>query len=127
MHVALALAKKISTCLSLFMNDRLTPESEIFRALADPTRRLLLERLSASERNATELRDGLSISQPAISQHIAVLRGAGLIEEEKQGRQIRYRIRPEGLSPVVDWLTRYRAFWPARVDKLKALLKEMDQ
>lgn len=102
-------------------------ETDIFKALADPTRRQMLERLSAGERNATELREGLAMSQPAISQHLAVLRSAGLIEEEKSGRQMRYRIRPDGLAPVVDWLARYRAFWPERVDRLKTLLREMDQ
>lgn len=102
-------------------------EPDIFRALADPTRRQMLERLSAGERNATELREGLAMSQPAVSQHIAVLRGAGLIEERKTGRQMLYRIRPDGLAPVVDWLTRYRAFWPERIDRLKILLREMDQ
>jgi len=86
-----------------------------------------LERLSDGERNATELREGLAMSQPAVSQHIAVLRSAGLIEEKKAGRQMRYSIRPDGMAPVVDWLARYRAFWPERVDKLKTLLKEMDQ
>ncbi len=102
-------------------------ETDIFKALADPTRRHMLERLSAGERNATELREGLAMSQPAISQHLAVLRSAGLIEEEKSGRQMRYRIRPDGLAPVVDWLARYHAFWPERVDRLKTLLREMDQ
>lgn len=102
-------------------------ETDIFKALADPTRRQMLERLSAGERNATELREGLAMSQPAISQHLAVLRSAGLIDEEKSGRQMRYRIRPDGLAPVVDWLARYRAFWPERVDRLKTLLREMDQ
>ncbi|MDV2964899.1 metalloregulator ArsR/SmtB family transcription factor [Nitratireductor aquimarinus] len=102
-------------------------ETDIFKALADPTRRQMLERLSAGERNATELREGLAMSQPAISQHLAVLRSAGLIEEEKSGRQMRYRIKPDGLAPVVDWLARYRAFWPERVDRLKTLLREMDQ
>ncbi|WP_048648749.1 ArsR/SmtB family transcription factor [Nitratireductor soli] len=102
-------------------------ETDIFRALADPTRRLLLERLSAGARNATELREGLAVSQPAISQHIAVLRGVGLIAEQKTGRHVTYRVDPDGMRPLVDWLTRYRAFWPSRVDKLKTLLKEMDQ
>ncbi|MBY8915471.1 metalloregulator ArsR/SmtB family transcription factor [Nitratireductor rhodophyticola] len=102
-------------------------EADIFKALADPTRRQMLERLSGGERNATELREGLAMSQPAVSQHIAVLRGAGLIEEEKSGRQMRYRIRPDGMAPVVDWLTRYRGFWPERVERLKTLLREMDQ
>jgi DNA-binding transcriptional ArsR family regulator len=101
-------------------------ETEVFRALADPTRRAVLERLLSGEKNATELREGLGISQPAVSQHVAVLRGAGLIAERKEGRQVRYRLASEGLAPVFDWLGRYRAYWPARVERLKELLKEMD-
>ncbi|MFC5585914.1 ArsR/SmtB family transcription factor [Nitratireductor kimnyeongensis] len=102
-------------------------EAEIFKALADPTRRKILERLSSGEHNATELRDGLAMSQPAVSQHLAVLRTAGLIEEQKLGRQMRYRIKAGGMEPVVSWLTRYRAFWPDRVERLQILLREMDQ
>ena len=101
-------------------------ESEIFRALSDPTRRVVLERLLGGEKNATELRDGLDVSQPAISQHIAVLRGAGLISEARSGRHVNYSVNPEGLRPLIDWITRYRAFWPARVERLKTLIKEMD-
>lgn len=102
-------------------------ESDVFRALADPTRRTLLDRLTAAELNATELREGLGISQPAVSQHIAILREAGLIAETRDGRHVRYRIEPQGLEPLVRWFERYRAFWPTRVDRLKTLLKEMDQ
>jgi DNA-binding transcriptional ArsR family regulator len=102
-------------------------ESEIFRALADPTRRAVFERLTAGEKNATELREGMGVSQPAISQHIAVLRGAGLISETRKGRHVNYSVNPEGMRPLIDWLTRYQAFWPARVERLKTLLKEMDQ
>lgn len=102
-------------------------ESEIFRALADPTRRAVLERLLSGEKNATELREGMRISQPAVSQHIAVLRGAGLICEQRAGRHVKYSVSAEGLRPLIEWITRYRAFWPARVEKLKVLLKEMDQ
>lgn len=102
-------------------------ESDIFRALADPNRRAVLERLLDGEKNATELREGLGISQPAVSQHVAVLRSAGLLAEKKRGRHMLYSIAPEGLAPVFDWLTRYRAFWPTRVERLKVLLKEMDQ
>lgn len=102
-------------------------EPDVFRALADPTRRLLLERLTDGERNATELRGGLDLSQPAVSQHIAVLRDAGLVAERRIGRNVMYRVDPRGLGPLVDWLTRYRAFWPQRIEKLKSLLKEMDQ
>ncbi len=120
--VDLLLAEQISACLSKRMH-----ESEIFRALADPTRRAMLDRLTAGGRNATELRDGLGVSQPAVSQHIAVLRGAGLITERRDGRHVRYSIEPDGMTPLFDWLARYRAFWPEKVDRLKTLLKEMDQ
>ncbi|WP_028035717.1 helix-turn-helix transcriptional regulator [Chelativorans sp. J32] len=102
-------------------------ESDVFRALADPTRRAVLERLLEGEKNATELREGLGISQPAVSQHVAVLRSAGLIAEKKHGRHVHYSLAPDGLAPVFDWLSRYRAYWPARVERLKTLLKEMDQ
>ena len=102
-------------------------ETEVFRALSDPTRRAVLERLAGGPRNATELRDGFAISQPAMSQHLAVLRGAGLVREQRAGRHVNYSLDPAGLAPLHDWLTRYRAFWPARIDKLRDLLKEMDQ
>ncbi|MFC6487734.1 ArsR/SmtB family transcription factor [Nitratireductor sp. GCM10026969] len=102
-------------------------ETDVFRALADPTRRAVLERLLDGEKNATELREGLDISQPAVSQHVAILRDAGLIEQKRQGRQVRYRLAPDGLAPMVDWLTRYRAFWPTRVERLRTLLEEMER
>jgi DNA-binding transcriptional ArsR family regulator len=102
-------------------------ETEIFRALADPTRRAVFERLAGGELNATQLREGLSISQPAMSQHLAVLREAGLVAESRAGRHVNYRVNSEGLTPLHDWLGRYRAFWPERIDSLKQLLREMDQ
>ena len=102
-------------------------EAEIFKVLADPTRRAILERLSGDELTATDLREGFAISQPAMSQHIAVLRGAGLISERREGRYVNYRVEPQGMAPLHEWLARYRAFWPSRIDGLKDLLKEMDQ
>ena len=102
-------------------------EVDLFKALADPTRRGVLERLASAEMTATELRQGLSISQPAMSQHLAVLRQAGLIVERKDGRFVCYRVDPNGLAPLHHWLARYRAFWPDRIESLKDLLKEMDQ
>ncbi|OAM78713.1 ArsR/SmtB family transcription factor [Devosia elaeis] len=102
-------------------------ETEIFRALADPTRRAILERLAGAEMNATDLRAGFAITQPAMSQHLAVLRGAGLISERREGRYSHYRIARDGFAPLHDWLGRYRDFWPSRIDNLKDLLREMDQ
>ena len=102
-------------------------EAEIFRALADPTRRAVYERLTASEMSVSELRAGMSVSQPAVSQHLAVLRGAGLVVERRAGRNAYYRADPKGLDPLLGWIDRYRAFWPERIEKLKTVLKGMDQ
>ena len=102
-------------------------ESVIFKALGDPTRYAIFARLADGGLNATALRDGLGISQPAMSQHLAVLREAGLVREERRGRFIDYEVDPEGLAMIAGWLARYRAFWPARVDALSRLLKEMDR
>lgn len=102
-------------------------ETDIFKALADPTRRAVFERLAEGEMNATDLRQGFELSQPAMSQHLAVLRTAGLVAEQRQGRNVNYRINPEGVAHIHQWLSRYNAFWPNRVEELKRLLKEMDQ
>jgi DNA-binding transcriptional ArsR family regulator len=102
-------------------------EANVFRALGDPTRRAVYERLTAGERSVTELRAGLPISQPAVSQHLAALKAAGLVGERREGRNVYYRIEPRGLAPLIDWLGRYRDFWPTRIERLKDILKEMDQ
>jgi DNA-binding transcriptional ArsR family regulator len=102
-------------------------EDDLFRALADPTRRAIFEKLAAGSMNASVLREGMAISQPAMSQHLSVLRSAGLVREERQGRFVNYEVDPDGLTHIAQWLSKYRAFWPARIDALKALLKDMDQ
>ena len=102
-------------------------ENDIFRALADPTRRAIFEKLSSGAMNASALREGMEISQPAVSQHLSVLRQARLIREERQGRFVNYEVDPAGVALIACWLTKYRAYWPARIDALKSLLKDMDQ
>lgn len=115
------LAKNISLCLYVGMI-----ENDIFKALADPTRRTILEKLATGVMNASALREGMKISQPAMSQHLSVLRNARLVREERQGRFVNYEVDPEGLALIVQWLAKYRAYWPARMDALKVLLKDMD-
>jgi DNA-binding transcriptional ArsR family regulator len=102
-------------------------ESEILRALADPTRRAVFERLAAGEMTVGALKQGFDISQPAISQHLAQLRKAGLVAERREGRNTYYAAKTEGLDPLLSWIDRYRTFWPEKVERLKTVLKGMDQ
>ena len=99
----------------------------VFRALADPTRRAVFERLVGSEMTVSDLTTGFSVSQPAISQHLAALRGVGLVSERRTGRFAFYKAEPAALAPLVDWIDKYRAFWPERIERLKDVLKGMDQ
>jgi len=100
-------------------------ESQVFQALADPTRRAVFERLSRREMSVAEITAGFSVSQPAISQHLAALRRAGLVLERREGRRAFYRSDPSGLEPLAMWMERYRQFWPERLQKLKRILKEI--
>jgi DNA-binding transcriptional ArsR family regulator len=102
-------------------------ESDVFRALSDPTRRSVYERLSDGALNVTDLKAGLAPSPPAVSQHLAALRLAGLVRARREGRRTYYRIEPAGLHPLIDWMARTGAFWPGRIERLKDLLKRMDQ
>jgi DNA-binding transcriptional ArsR family regulator len=109
------------------MHEAANPQADLFRVLADPTRRAVFERLAQAEMTVSDLTTGFSVSQPAISQHLAALRGVGLVCERREGRFAYYRAQPQALAPLLDWMDRYRAFWPERIDKLKDVLKGMDQ
>jgi DNA-binding transcriptional ArsR family regulator len=102
-------------------------ESEIFRALADPTRRAVFERLTRGEAAVKALTSQFDVSQPAISQHLGALKRAGLVSERREGRLAYYRVEPKGLRPLVDWIEHYQAFWADRLSRLKELLEEMDE
>ena len=102
--------------------------ADIFRTLADPTRRAVFERLSGEgELSVGDLVAGAGVSQPAVSQHLAVLKASGLVSERREGRYVRYAARPEGLKPLFDWIAFYGRFWRERFDRLEDLLKRMDQ
>jgi DNA-binding transcriptional ArsR family regulator len=103
-------------------------QTDVFRALADPTRRGLFERLAAGgSLSVRDLTEGTTVSQPAVSQHLKVLREAGLVGEQKAGRNVLYRADPAGLKPLFDWMGFYGRFWSVRFDRLEDLLNRMDQ
>lgn len=87
-------------------------------ALADESRRTMLEMLSAKPATAGELADALPIARPGVSRHLRVLREAGLVDVEQQAQFRIYRLRPEPLAELDNWLERYRAVWEQRTDAL---------
>ncbi len=101
-------------------------EQRIFQALVDPTRRAIFESLTRGEAAVKDLTARFDISQPAVSQHLATLRGAGLVASRRDGRRVYYRVNPRGITPLVDWIAHYRAFWTDHVGRLEALLERMD-
>src|SRR3954470_17492928 len=99
----------------------------VMRTLADPTRRAVFERIVNSEEiTVTELTRGSGVTQGAISQHVKSLKLAGLVAERPHGRNVFYRAQPQGLAPLVDWISHYDAFWRERFANLRNLLKEID-
>ena len=103
------------------------PIDAVMRALADPTRRAVFERIvGAEEITVAELTRGSGVTQGAISQHLKALKQAGLVAERPAGRNVFYRAQPEGLGPLVDWMSHYGVFWRERFANLRTLLKEID-
>lgn len=99
----------------------------VMRTLADPTRRAVFERIVESEEiTVAELTKGSGVTQGAISQHLKSLKQAGLVAERPEGRNVFYRAEPEGLAPMVDWMSYYGLFWRERFTQLRTLLKEID-
>lgn len=99
----------------------------VMKTLADPTRRAVFERIVGSDEiTVVELTRGSGVTQGAISQHLKSLKQAGLVAERAQGRNVYYRAEPQGLGPLVDWMSHYGAFWRERFDNLRILLKEID-
>jgi len=94
----------------------------IFCALADPTRRAILERLTQGEASGTELARPFSISVPAISKHLRVLKNADLILHRKDGRTHRFRLAASPMREAATWLEHYRHFWEAQFDSLDTYL-----
>jgi len=102
-------------------------QDKVFQALADPSRRAIFEAIMRGETAVKDLTARFDISQPAVSQHLATLKDAGLVNGRRDGRCVYYRVEPRGMKPLIDWIAYYRAFWTERVDRLEALLEEMDE
>src|SRR6478735_5759911 len=102
-------------------------ENKVFQALADPSRRAIFEQLTRGEAAVKDLTERFDISQPAVSQHLAALRDAGLVSGRREGRCVYYRIEPRGMKPLIDWIAHYRAFWTEHVSRLEQLLEKMDE
>jgi len=102
-------------------------EQRVFQALVDPSRRAIFESLARGEAAVKELTARFDISQPAVSQHLATLKHAGLVRARRDGRRVYYRVAPRGMKPLIDWIAHYRAFWTEHVERLEALLETMDE
>lgn len=96
-----------------------------FAALADPTRRAILARLAAGEASVMELAEPFAMSQPAISKHLKVLEGAGLITRGRAAQRRPCRLEAEPMAQANQWLERYRQFWEASFQRLDVLLEEL--
>jgi len=100
---------------------------DTFVALADPTRRSIIETLAAGERSFGELADQFEMSRPAVSQHLKVLRDVGMVSARADAQRRIYRLSDEGLDEVDTWLAKVRAYWTPRLDRLEQILNEPDE
>ena len=109
------------------VNDSSEQLTTVFLALADPTRRAILERLAQGEASGTELARPFSISVPAISKHLRVLEHAELILHRKDGRTHRFRLAARPMREAAAWLEHYRHFWEAQLDSLDTYLQDTSE
>jgi DNA-binding transcriptional ArsR family regulator len=94
-------------------------DAPVFAAIADPTRRGILQRLAAGEMAAGDIAEAFPISRPAVSRHLRILRQAALVREERRGRHRVYRLNAQPLREVERWLEQYRTFWEKNLASLK--------
>ena len=99
----------------------------VFQALADPTRRAVLERLSGGPAGMSELAQPFRMALPSFSQHLDVLEDCGLVRSSKEGRVRTYRIEPRTLQAAEGWLVKQRALWARRLDQFDAYVKEQNR
>jgi DNA-binding transcriptional ArsR family regulator len=98
-------------------------QARLFAALGDPSRLRLVELLQGGDRAVHELAAWFQVSRPAISQHLRVLRSAGLVREDRAGRERRYRLEGREMRRAYEWIRRYERFWDERLRRLEATLE----
>ena len=99
-------------------------EPDVFDAISHPARRYMLDLLAADDLSVNAIAGHFEMSRPAVSQHLRILLDAGLVMEERHGRERRYHLVPEQLGQVRDWLAQYERFWDDRLHRLKKLLSK---
>lgn len=97
-----------------------------FNAIADPTRRAILDHLRRGELGAGEIAERFPVSRPAIARHVRILKKAGLLRERRQAQKRFYSLEPEGLKEIDRWMEPYRLFWAARLVDLKSFVESDD-
>lgn len=95
---------------------------DVFTAISHRARRQMLDLLTGAERSAGDIAAHFEMSRPAVSQHLRVLLDSGLVTEERHGRERRYRLVPEQLAPVREWIAGYERFWDNRLLRLRKVL-----
>lgn len=109
------------------MPNQLAPLDAAFRALADPTRRVMVQRLSDGPAAVSELAKPLAMSLPAVLQHLRLLEDSGLVRSEKLGRVRTFRLQPAALRPVEEWITEQRTTWERRLNRLGDYLEQQSE
>lgn len=108
------------------MPNQSPPLDRVFQALADPTRRAVVERLVRGPAAVSELARPFGMALPSFTQHLGVLEGSGLVKSRKEGRVRTYELVPRRLKAAESWMTKQRALWERRLDQLDSYLEEME-
>ncbi|MEK7951063.1 ArsR/SmtB family transcription factor [Luteolibacter soli] len=102
-------------------------EPDVFHAISHRARREMLDQLTDDERSVSVIASHFSMSRPAVSQHLRILLDAGLVTERRHGRERRYRLVPEKLAPVRDWIAHYERFWDDHLQRLQNHLSKKNE
>lgn len=102
-------------------------EPDVFGAISHPARRRMLDLLAEVDRSVSAIAEHFEMTRPAVSQHLRVLLDAGLVTEQRHGRERRYRLVPAGLGPVREWIAHYEQFWDDHLQQLQKLLSKTSQ